>query len=179
MIRVRFAPSPTGYLHIGSARTFIFNWLFARKSKGTMVLRIDDTDVDRNTQASLDSIYEGLEWLALGWDEFYRQSERLELHRKLAYELLAKGWAYRILCRRPWMSIRKTSRMASGPWLCNPEMRALTTDESDARASAGEPFVIRFKVQRDPAHEVALPRRSLWGAVQADGGYRRFRVAAE
>src|ERR1700722_11163570 len=95
MIRVRFAPSPTGYLHIGSARTFIFNWLFARKQKGTVVLRIDDTDVDRNTQASLDSIYDGLNWLALGWDEFYRQSERLDLHRKVAYDLLEKGSAYR------------------------------------------------------------------------------------
>ena len=60
MIRVRFAPSPTGYLHIGSARTFIFNWLYARKQRGTMVLRIDDTDTDRNTEASLQSIYEGL-----------------------------------------------------------------------------------------------------------------------
>ncbi len=63
MIRVRFAPSPTGYLHIGSARTFIFNWLYARKQHGTVVLRIDDTDVDRNTEASLQSIYEGLGWL--------------------------------------------------------------------------------------------------------------------
>jgi glutamyl-tRNA synthetase len=156
MIRVRFAPSPTGYLHIGSARTFIFNWLFARKSKGVMVLRIDDTDVDRNTQASLDSIYEGLEWLALGWDEFYRQSERLDLHRKLAYELLAKGWAYRDFVPAALDVDPKDKPHGSGPWLCNPEMRALTTDESAARASAGEPFVIRFKVQRDPAQEVAF-----------------------
>src|ERR1700754_1382820 len=95
MIRARFAPSPTGYLHIGSARTFIFNWLFVRKHQGTMVLRIDDTDVDRNTEASLNSIYEGLNWLALGWDEFYRQSERLDLHREVAYRLLENGSAYR------------------------------------------------------------------------------------
>src|SRR5271163_2794594 len=95
MVRARFAPSPTGYLHIGSARTFIFNWLYVRKYKGTMVLRIDDTDFDRNSQASLDSIFEGLNWLALGWDEFYRQSERLDLHRELANEILAKGLAYR------------------------------------------------------------------------------------
>ena len=79
--RVRFAPSPTGYLHIGSARTFIFNWLYARHNHGTMILRIDDTDVDRNTDASLQSIYDGLNWLDLGWDEHYRQSERLDLHR--------------------------------------------------------------------------------------------------
>src|ERR1700760_4868857 len=95
MVRARFAPSPTGYLHIGSARTFIFNWLYVRRHGGTMVLRIDDTDVDRNTEASLNSIYEGLNWLDLGWDEFYRQSERLELHRRLAYDLLAKDFAYR------------------------------------------------------------------------------------
>jgi glutamyl-tRNA synthetase len=157
MIRVRFAPSPTGYLHIGSARTFIFNWLFARKQKGTMVLRIDDTDVDRNTQASLDSIYDGLNWLALSWDEVYRQSERLDLHRKVAYDLLAKGFAYRDFAPAAAADLDpKEKSRGEGPWLCNPEMRALTQEESDARAAKGEPFVIRFKVQRDPAHEVAF-----------------------
>src|SRR5271170_2515605 len=95
MLRVRFAPSPTGYLHIGSARTFIFNWLYARRNQGVMILRIDDTDVERNTQASLDSIFDGLQWLGLDWDEFYRQSERLDLHRDRASEILAKGLAYR------------------------------------------------------------------------------------
>src|SRR5437667_7607115 len=80
MTRVRFAPSPTGYLHIGSARTFIFNWLYARHQGGTMILRIDD--IARNTQQSLDSIFDGLNWLELGWDEQYRQSERLDLHRQ-------------------------------------------------------------------------------------------------
>jgi glutamyl-tRNA synthetase len=157
MIRVRFAPSPTGYLHIGSARTFIFNWLYARKEKGTMVLRIDDTDVDRNTEASLNSIYEGLAWLALSWDEFYRQSERLDLHRKLAYELLAKGSAYRDFAPAAAADLDpKDKPHGEGPWLCNPEMRALSKEQSDARAAAGEPFVIRFKVQRDPAHEVTF-----------------------
>lgn len=95
MLRVRFAPSPTGYLHIGSARTFIFNWLYARHNGGAMILRIDDTDIERNTQQSLDSIFEGLKWLDLGWDEFYRQSERLALHARAAEEILAKGLAYR------------------------------------------------------------------------------------
>src|ERR1700734_3572180 len=91
MLRVRFAPSPTGYLHIGSARTFIFNWLYARRNGGTMILRIDDTDIGRNTQASLDSIFDGLNWLELGWDEQYRQSDRLELHRKAAEIIARKG----------------------------------------------------------------------------------------
>jgi glutamyl-tRNA synthetase len=152
MIRARFAPSPTGFLHIGSARTFIFNWLYVRKRHGTMVLRIDDTDIDRNTEASLNSIYEGLNWLALGWDEFYRQSERLDLHRKLAHDLLAKGLAYRDFT--PAAADLEGKPYAEGPWLCNPGMRALSKEESDARAVAGEPFVIRFRVQREPPYEV-------------------------
>src|SRR5204863_3358775 len=95
MLRVRFAPSPTGFLHIGSARTFIFNWLYARRHGGVMILRIDDTDVERNTQASLDSIFEGLNWLDMGWDEQYRQSERLALHKEVAESILRRGLAYR------------------------------------------------------------------------------------
>jgi glutamyl-tRNA synthetase len=153
MIRARFAPSPTGYLHIGSARTFIFNWLYVRKHHGTMVLRIDDTDSDRNTEASLNSIYDGLKWLNLGWDEFYRQSERLELHRALAFSLLQKGLAYRDFV--PANAEANEERPhGDGPWLCHPEMRALSTAESAARAGAGEPFVIRFRVKREPAHDV-------------------------
>src|SRR6185369_12723766 len=94
-IRVRFAPSPTGFLHVGSARTFIFNWLYARHNGGTVILRIDDTDVARNTEASLDSIFEGLRWLDLPWDEEYKASERHALHRRMADALLEKGAAYR------------------------------------------------------------------------------------
>lgn len=117
-----------------------------------MVLRIDDTDVDRNTQASLNSIYEGLDWLDLGWDEFYRQSERLDLHRKLAYDLLAKGSAYRDFT--PAVAESEGHSHTGGPWLFNPEMRALSEAESKARADKGEPFVIRFRVERDPVQEV-------------------------
>src|ERR1700736_6382539 len=95
MPRLRFAPSPTGYLHIGSARTFIFNWLFARHHGGTMVLRIDDTDIERNTDESLASIFEGLRWLDLEWDEEYRQSARPEVHRKMAETIFRAGFAYR------------------------------------------------------------------------------------
>jgi glutamyl/glutaminyl-tRNA synthetase len=93
--RVRFAPSPTGFLHVGSARTFIFNWLYARHNGGTMILRLDDTDVERNTEASVDSIFDGLKWLNLSWDEEYKQSERIELHRKTGMDHLRKGLAYR------------------------------------------------------------------------------------
>src|SRR5512147_1762784 len=95
MLRVRFAPSPTGFLHIGSARTFIFNWLYARHNGGTMILRIDDTDVDRNTLESETSIFEGLRWLELDWDEEYRQSERIDLHRRTAEAIFRKSLAYR------------------------------------------------------------------------------------
>ena len=89
--RVRFAPSPTGFLHVGSARTFIFNWLYARHNHGTMVLRLDDTDVERNTEASVQSIFEGLRWLGLDWDEEYKQSERLDLHRRQAEAIFARA----------------------------------------------------------------------------------------
>ena len=154
MIRARFAPSPTGYLHIGSARTFIFNWLYVRRNAGTLVLRIDDTDADRNTEASLTSIYEGLNWLNLGWDEFYRQSERLDLHRRFTADLLERGFAYRDFM--PAMSEGEERPHADGPWLFHPEMRALSTEESDRRAAAGEPFVVRFKVQRDPVQEISF-----------------------
>ncbi len=119
-----------------------------------MVLRIDDTDVDRNTEASLNSIYEGLNWLNLGWDEFYRQSERLELHRKVAFDLLAKGFAYRDFT--PAEEESEEHGHADGPWLFHPKMRALSTAESEHRAEAGEPFVIRYKVERDPGKEVTF-----------------------
>lgn len=151
-MRVRFAPSPTGYLHIGSARTFIFNWLFARRNGGTMILRIDDTDIERNTQQSLDSIFDGLNWLDLNWDEQYRQSERLELHRQKAQEIFAKGNAYRDFT--PAASGDEEKAHDSGPWLFNAGMRELSAEESDRRAAAGEPFVLRFRVPRDPVRDV-------------------------
>src|SRR5512142_2526697 len=154
MLRVRFAPSPTGYLHIGSARTFIFNWLYARRNGGTMILRIDDTDVERNTQESLDSIYEGLEWLDLSWDEFYRQSERGELHRKAAEAIFAKGLAYRDF--RTFTSADLDLSKADVHAKFNPEMREMPKVESDLRAAAGEPFVLRFRVPRESRADVTF-----------------------
>src|SRR4030088_478925 len=123
MLRVRFAPSPTGFLHIGSARTFIFNWLYARRNGGTLILRIDDTDVDRNTQASLDSIFEGLQWLDLPWDEQYRQSDRLDLHRSVAQRIFDKGLAYRDFT--PAIAEGEEKPHGEGPWLFHPAMRDL------------------------------------------------------
>ena len=107
MIRVRFAPSPTGYLHIGSARTFIFNWLYARRNGGTMILRIDDTDLERNTEASLNSIFEGLNWLGLTWDEQYRQSERLALHKQTSRSHPREGPGLSRFHARPTRRVRK------------------------------------------------------------------------
>jgi glutamyl-tRNA synthetase len=147
--RVRFAPSPTGFLHIGSARTFIFNWLYARHTGGTMILRIDDTDVDRNTQASLDSIFDGLKWLDLGWDEEYRQSDRLQLHQRVAWKIFEKGLAYRDFT--PASPDPDEKPRSEAPWLFNAGMRDLSPEESQRRADTGEPFVLRFRVPRDTA----------------------------
>src|SRR5256885_8489691 len=109
MVRVRFAPSPTGYLHIGGARTALFNWLWARKNKGVFVLRIEDTDQSRSTQQSEEAIIDGLKWLGLDWDEGpiaggphapYFQMQRLATYDKDAEALLAQGNAYRCDCTK-------------------------------------------------------------------------------
>jgi len=131
---------------VGSARTFIFNWLFARHNNGTMVLRLDDTDVERNTEASVQSIFEGLRWLGLAWDEEYRQSERLALHRQAAETIFAKGLAYRDFT--PARAEEDSQSGAQGAWLCNPGMREMPGEESDRRAAAGEPFALRYRVPR-------------------------------
>jgi glutamyl-tRNA synthetase len=145
-LRVRFAPSPTGFLHVGSARTFIFNWLYARHNHGIIVLRLDDTDVERNTEASVRSIFDGLEWLGLNWDEEYKQSERLDLHRRQAEAILAKGLAYRDFT--PAHSDGGDQASSQGAWLSNPGMRELSAQESARRAAAGEPFALRYRVPR-------------------------------
>ena len=145
--RVRFAPSPTGFLHVGSARTFIFNWLYARRTGGTIILRIDDTDVERNTDASVSSIFESLKWLDLGWDEEYKQSDRGALHRQMAEAIFHKGLAYRDFTPAHTGDAERSG--AQGTWLFNPGMRELSRTESDRRAAAGEPFALRFRVPRE------------------------------
>ncbi len=94
MVKVRFAPSPTGYLHVGGARTALFNWLYARNQGGTFVLRIEDTDQERSTQESIDQIVEAMTWLGLDWDEYYRQTDRTDVHLEAAKSLLENGSAY-------------------------------------------------------------------------------------
>lgn len=153
--RVRFAPSPTGYLHIGSARTALFNYLYARHVGGKFLLRIEDTDLARSTDESTRSILEGLEWLGFAPDEeIVFQSNNADKHRAAALELLEKGKAYRDFTPKEDRSdgnikqaIADKARANQGvkSMRDNP-FRDLSKEESDARAAAGEPFAIRLKV---------------------------------
>ena len=124
-VRVRFAPSPTGHLHVGGARTALFNWLFARHHRGTYILRVEDTDRSRSTDENIVSIIDALTWLGLDWDEGppaagYRQTERFEIYREHAQRLLAAGRAY--YCDCPPERFRNTTRFCatlsarSKPW---------------------------------------------------------------
>jgi glutamyl-tRNA synthetase len=158
-IRVRFAPSPTGYLHIGSARTALFNWLYARHEGGKFLLRIEDTDVQRSTEASTRSIIEGLEWLGLDYDEeIVFQSSNFEKHRRAALRLLDEGTAYRDFTPKAERSdanikqgIADRARAAAvqGTDHRSNPYRELSLEESNERAAAGEPFAVRLKVARD------------------------------
>ena len=111
-----------------------------------MILRIDDTDVERNTEESLNSIFDGLNWLGLEWDELYRQSDRFDLYRRRAFEILEKGFAYRDFT--PLGAEPEEKPVGGAAWLFNSAMRALSREASDRRAAAGEPFVIRYRVPR-------------------------------
>ncbi len=154
-VRVRFAPSPTGYLHIGSARTALFNYLYARHVGGKFLLRIEDTDLARSTEESTRSILDGLAWLELSHDEdIVFQSDNADKHRETARRLLAEGKAYRDFTVREAPSdanvkdaIKDRARAAQGEknMRDNP-FRDLSEAESEARAAAGEPFAIRLKV---------------------------------
>jgi len=147
-LRVRFAPSPTGYLHVGGARTALFNWLWARKNGGAFLLRIEDTDKERSTDANTRSILEGLEWLGLHWDEGpYYQSQGVDRHVDLARRLLAQGKAYRSFATSEDLEQQRKEATAAGrPWLRDRASRELPPEESERRATEGEPFAIRFKV---------------------------------
>lgn len=165
MIRVRFAPSPTGYLHIGAARSALFNWLFARKVGGKFLLRIEDTDLQRSTDESTRSIIEGLEWLGLDYDEeIIFQSDNAERHRVAARKLVDEGKAYRDFtpkAEREDKSVkqdivdRARAHAAEGVDHRSNPFRDLPKEESDARAAAGHPFAIRLKVAREGASRFA------------------------
>jgi glutamyl-tRNA synthetase len=155
-MRVRFAPSPTGQLHVGNVRTAIFNWLLARGGNGAFVLRIEDTDVERSTGESEATIFHDLRWLGLDWDEGpdvggpsgpYRSSERLHLYASYAKELLTSGDAYWCFCSREQLEAERRAALAAGqPAKYSGRCRNLTREEVDTRMTAGERPALRFRV---------------------------------
>jgi glutamyl-tRNA synthetase len=145
---VRFAPSPTGYLHVGGARTAVFNWLFARSQRGTMVLRIEDTDFERSTDEMVEGILQGMRWLGLNWDEGpYHQSERLDLYRKTSEKLLAEGSAYYCFCSKEQLEQRRAAAQAEARApMYERTCRKIPRDEAERRRAAGESCAVRFAV---------------------------------
>jgi len=153
-VRVRFAPSPTGWLHVGGARTAYFNWLFARQHQGAFVLRIEDTDVERSSASSELGVLDDLRWLGLEWDEGpdrpgafgpYRQSERLALYRKHADALLERHAAYPCFCRDDELEARRAAALAAGrPPHYDGHCRNLTDAEREERRREGRPESVRF-----------------------------------
>ena len=147
-IRVRFAPSPTGFLHVGGARTALFNWLYARKHNGVFILRIEDTDVDRSKPELTEAVIEGLRWLGLDWDEGpFHQSERYELYRAAADKLRASGHLYPCFCDREELAERRKLAEKEGrPPKYDGRCRRLPADEIEKRVKAGEAHALRFAV---------------------------------
>ena len=139
-IRVRFAPSPTGYLHVGGARTALFNWLLARKKGGTFILRIEDTDVERSTKESVDAILQGMQWLGLDWDEgpFY-QSDCFDLYKEHVQKLLEKGKAYKCYCSAEELGRKRDLAMQEGR---KPKYDGTCRERAD---QPDAPFVVRFR----------------------------------
>jgi glutamyl-tRNA synthetase len=168
--RLRFAPSPTGYLHVGGARTALFNWLYAKKYGGTFLLRIEDTDRARSTEESTRGIFEGLEWLGLLWEEpVTYQGANLTRHQADAQRLLEVGAAYRCFCTPAQLDERRQAAEARGEaFAYDRRCDRLTPDESARRAAAGEPFAIRFRVPPgetawdDMVHDrIAFPNKDI------------------
>jgi nondiscriminating glutamyl-tRNA synthetase len=156
-IRVRFAPSPTGHLHVGNVRTAIFNWLYARKMSGRFIVRIEDTDVARSNERFEGLIYEDLRWLGISWEEGsdiggplgpYRQSDRLGLYQEKANQLVSGGGAFYCFCSQEELEKQAKGAEAAGiPWKYPGTCRNLSPENVKSRLSAGEPGVIRLKVR--------------------------------
>jgi len=159
-VRVRFAPSPTGHLHVGNVRTALYNWLFARQQGGRFILRIEDTDLERSRREYEDDILEDLRWLGLDWDEGpdvggdvgpYRQSERVAIYRDYAHRLLDAGWAYRCFCTESELQReRERAQAENRPYRYSGRCRQLSESEARKRAEAGEPHTLRFRVRPGP-----------------------------
>ncbi|MGC1784578.1 MAG: glutamate--tRNA ligase [Acidobacteriaceae bacterium] len=180
--RVRFAPSPTGQLHVGNARTALYNWLFARRFGGVFVLRVEDTDIERSEARYEAQLMEDLRWLGLDWDEGpqdadcavpdkgeygpYRQSERLEIYREHIERLLANGAAYRCFCTTEQLDAERAEAVANHqPQVYSGRCRAISSDESAARAARGETFAVRLKIGPEPIRFRDIVR----GAVEFAG----------
>src|SRR5499427_6469080 len=142
MVRTRFAPSPTGYLHIGGARTALFSWAYARRHGGHFILRIEDTDLERSTEESVKAILDGMNWLGLDWNEGpFFQMQRLERYREVAEQLLSAGKAYRCYCTKEELEQMRAAQRARGE---KPRYDGRWRD-SKAAPPAGVTPVIRFK----------------------------------
>src|SRR5918997_4321321 len=159
-IRVRYAPSPTGMLHVGGVRTALFNWLFARKNGGVFVLRIEDTDLERSTEESVEQLKRSLRWIGLGWDEGpevggphtpYRQTERVELYREAAQRLLDSGAAYYDFATPEVLAAFRERARSEGrqPIYPGGEYRDMDPEEARKKIEAGEVYTVRFKTPRE------------------------------
>jgi glutamyl-tRNA synthetase len=175
LVRVRFAPSPTGYLHVGGARTALFNWLFARRHGGAFVLRIEDTDVERSSSDMAEGILDGLRWLGLEWDEGpeiggpfgpYFQSRRLDRHSAMAERLVASGSAYYCYCTQDELNAkRQAAEQAGGAWQYDRTCCRLTPEEVAAREREKRPRAIRMRVPEGPLRFDDL----VHGPIEFDG----------
>jgi glutamyl-tRNA synthetase/nondiscriminating glutamyl-tRNA synthetase len=163
--RVRFAPSPTGMLHVGNARTALYNWLFAKHNSGTAILRIEDTDVERSEARYESFLIEDLHWLGLTWEEGpgapgapmggahgpYRQSERLPIYAEHTERLLAEGKAYRCFCTPEQLEAERAAAAAAHqPQVYSGRCRALSVEEAQARAASGGPYAVRLRIPDHP-----------------------------
>lgn len=174
-VRVRFAPSPTGLLHLGNARTALFNFLFARQTGGAFILRLEDTDRERSTPEAERAVLEDLRWLGLEWDEGperqgnfgpYRQSERLEIYRGYAMALLEKGYAYRCYCTDEELEEKRQRSLARGiPPMYDGRCRYLKPEEEQSFIRSGRPASLRFRVNARKAEFQDLVK----GAMSFDG----------
>ena len=166
-VRVRFPPSPTGYLHIGGARTAIYNWLFAKKHNGKLVLRIEDTDAERSTRESIQGILDGLTWLGITWDEGpYFQSEFAAEHVAAANKLLASGHAYKCFCTKEELDAKREKAQANKEdYKYDGTCRNLTPEEVAAKEAQGLAAVIRFKVPRGVEGKVGF-NDAVYGRVE-------------
>ncbi len=147
MVKTRFAPSPTGYLHLGNARTVIFSYLFARHHGGRFILRIEDTDRERSRKEYEEMLLKDLEWLGIEWDEFYRQSERFHIYREYVEKLLESGHAYPCFCTPEELEREREEAQRKGiAYRYSGKCRALSREEAEAFKREGKPFTVRFRV---------------------------------